>query len=89
MPVGAKRGDIVRLVARYAVVVSGAGTIIGVGLSLAGTRMLQSMLHGVTRLDPGIYGAAVVTLVAAVALACVAPVTRALRVQPVDVLRSE
>lgn len=86
---GAKRGDIVRLVARYAVVVSGAGIVVGVGLSLAGTRLLQSMLHGVTRLDPGIYGAAVVTLVAAVALACVTPVLRALRVQPVDVLRSE
>ena len=86
---GAGRGDIVRLVARYALVVSGAGIIIGVGLSLGGTRLLQSMLHGVTRLEPGIYVAAAVALIAAVALACVAPVLRALRVQPVEVLRSE
>ena len=86
---GAGRGDIVRLVARYALVVSSAGIIMGVGLAAGGTRLLQSMLHGVTRLDPGIYAAAAVTLITAVALACVAPVLRALRVQPVEVLRAE
>lgn len=86
---GARRGDIIRLVARYALVVSSVGILVGLGLSLAGTRLLQSMLHGVTRLDPGIYVVAAVTLIAAVAIACVAPVLRALRVQPVEVLRSE
>lgn len=86
---GARRGDIVQLVARYALVVSSAGIAMGMALSVAGTRVLQGMLHGVTRLDPGIYGVAAATLVAAVALACVAPVRRALRVQPVDVLRAE
>jgi ABC-type antimicrobial peptide transport system permease subunit len=86
---GARRGDIIQLVARYALVVSSAGILMGLGLSFSGTRLLQGMLHGVTRLDPVFYGAAAVALIAAVALACVAPVLRALRVQPVDVLRAE
>lgn len=86
---GAGRGAIVRLVAAYAAIVSTAGIMVGLGLSLAGTRFVQSMLYGVTRLDPAVYVAAATALVAAVALACVGPVLRALRVQPVDVLRAE
>ena len=35
-----------------AIVVSSAGILIGLGLSFTGTRLLQGMLHGVTRLDP-------------------------------------
>lgn len=86
---GAGRSAIIRLVARYALVVSASGILVGIGLSFAGTRFLQSMLYGVTRLEPAVYAAAAFTLVTAVALACVAPVARALRVQPVEVLRSE
>jgi ABC-type lipoprotein release transport system permease subunit len=51
--------------------------------------MVSSMLFGVSRLDPMVYVVAVGTLVAVVALACIAPTLRALRVQPVEVLRAE
>jgi ABC-type lipoprotein release transport system permease subunit len=47
------------------------------------------MLFGVSRLSPGLYLGAAATLVAAVALACVIPALRAIRVQPVEVLRAE
>ncbi len=47
------------------------------------------MLFGVSPLDPGAYVAAVATLVVVVALACVGPAVRALRVQAVEVLRAE
>lgn len=86
---GAARSHIIRLVARYVVVVSSVG--IGVGLAAAyfGTRIVEKMLFGVSRLDPLVYAAAIATLMLVVTLASVAPVVRALRVQPVDVLRTE
>lgn len=89
LAVGARRGDILGLIARYALMVSGAGVIVGLGLSFYGSRMIQSMLFGVTRLDLTVYVVAVATLVVVVALACVVPALRALRVQPVEVLRAE
>lgn len=87
--IGAQHADIVRLIARYALAVSTAGIVLGLGLSFYGSRLVESMLFGVTRLEPSIYAAAVVTLVTVVALACIAPIRRATRVQPVDVLRAE
>ena len=42
-----------------------------------------------SRLDPAIYLAAITTLTTVVALACVGPTLRALRVQAVEVLRAE
>ncbi|MEX2270125.1 MAG: ABC transporter permease [Vicinamibacterales bacterium] len=86
---GATRRDIARLVARYALAVTAGGVMAGLGLAWIGTRAVDRLLFGVTRLDPAIYVAAVITLVAVVALACVAPVRRATRVQPVEVLRAE
>jgi len=89
LALGASRGDIVRLVARHALMVSSLGVAIGLCLSYFGTRVIQSMLYGVSRLDPVVYMAAVATLTVVVALACFGPALRALRVQAVEVLRSE
>jgi putative ABC transport system permease protein len=89
LAVGASRADIMRLIGRYAFYVSLAGVAAGLGLAYYGTRMVQSMLFGVTRLDPVVYLAAVGTLVLVVALACIAPALRAMRVEPVEVLRAE
>jgi predicted permease len=87
--IGAARADIVRLIARYAFVVSLAGLAGGSTLSYFGTRVLQSMLFGVSRLDPAVYLTAAGTLLAVVGVACVAPALRALRVEPIEVLRAE
>ena len=89
LALGASGGDIVRLVARHALTVSSLGVGIGLALSFFGTRVIQSMLYGVSRLDPTVYLAAVATLTVVVALACFGPALRALRVQAVEVLRAE
>jgi putative ABC transport system permease protein len=89
LALGASGADIVRLVARHAVTVSSFGIAIGLFLSYFGTRVIQSMLYGVSRLDPAVYLAAVATLTVVVALACFGPALRALRVQAVEVLRAE
>ncbi|MEX2270124.1 MAG: ADOP family duplicated permease [Vicinamibacterales bacterium] len=89
MAIGAGRRDIIRLVARYAVLVSVGGVAAGLALAFVATRLVESMLFGVSRLSPGVYAGATLTLVVMVALACVGPALRALRVQPVEVLRAE
>ena len=47
------------------------------------------MLFDVSPLDPAIYVAAVLTLTMVVAVACLGPAWRAVRVQAVEVLRAE
>lgn len=89
LALGAAGWDIVRLVARYAVAVSTLGVLLGLALSYFGTRMIRSMLFGVSPLDPSVYLAAIVTLLGVVALACMGPAVRAVRVQAVEVLRAE
>jgi ABC-type antimicrobial peptide transport system permease subunit len=79
----------VRLVARYAVLVASTGTGIGLTLSYFGTRLIQSMLFDVSPLDPASYVAAVLTFTMVVAVACLGPAWRAVRVQVVEVLRAE
>jgi ABC-type antimicrobial peptide transport system permease subunit len=89
MALGAAGGHIVRLVARHALTVSAIGVAIGIVLSYFATRLIENMLFGVSRLDPSVYVAASATLALVVALACIAPALRALRVQAVEVLRAE
>lgn len=78
-----------RLVARYAVLVASIGMGIGLTLSYFGTRLIQSMLFDVSPLDAAIHAAAVLTLTMVVAVACLGPAWRAVRVQAVEVLRAE
>jgi predicted permease len=89
LALGAAGSDIVRLVARYAVLVASVGMGIGLTLSYFGTRLIQSMLFDVSPLDPAIHVAAVLTLTMVVAVACLGPAWRAVRVQAVEVLRAE
>ena len=89
LALGAAGVDIVRLVTRYAVVVSSIGIVIGLALSYFGTRLIQSMLFGVSPLDPAVYVVAVLTLTMVVAIACVGPAWRAVRVPAVGVLRAD
>jgi putative ABC transport system permease protein len=89
MSVGAAAVDIVRLVARYALTIAFVGVTFGLSLSYFGTRIVRKMLFGVSPLEPGVYLVAILILVLVVLLACIGPAVRAVRVQPVDVLRAE
>jgi ABC-type lipoprotein release transport system permease subunit len=67
----------------------GIGMAIGVGAAGLATRGLEGFLYGVTRLDLIAFAGAIVVLGGAAAVACWAPVRRALRVDPMSVIRSE
>jgi putative ABC transport system permease protein len=89
MALGARPGHVIRLVLGQGMTLVFIG--IGVGAAAAAwlSRYLKSQLYAVSPLDPAVY-AAVAALLAVVALAaCLLPVRRALRVNPVDALRQE
>ncbi len=89
MALGAKGGDVVRMVSRQGL----ALTLIGVGLGLVAafglTRLMASLLYGVSPADPATYGGFAVFLVVVSLLAAWIPARRATRVDPVIVLREE
>ena len=89
LALGAAGWDIVRLVARYAAVVSTLGVVAGLALSSFATRVIRSLLFGISPLDPLAYVTAVGVLLAVVAVACIVPAMRVLRVQAVEALRAE
>ena len=66
-----------------------AGVTIGLMLSAALTRLLASLLYGVTPLDPVAFAGASVILVVTALLACVMPALLALRTDPAVTLRQE
>lgn len=89
MAIGASRSQIARLVFQFAAVIAALGTVAGIVLAYFGSRAVSSMLFGITALDPRVYLVAIGALAVVVAAACAIPAIRAMRVQPVDVLRAD
>jgi ABC-type antimicrobial peptide transport system permease subunit len=84
---GANRGDILRLVLRQGMTLAGAGIAIGIAASLALTRLLASLLYGVSATDPATFAAGAALFVAVAFAASYIPAIRATRVDPVVTLR--
>lgn len=84
---GAKANDIVRLVIRQGIGLAGLGIAIGALVAFAATRLIATMLYGVSATDPLAFGAVVVTLTLVAMLASWVPARRAARVRAMDVLR--
>jgi putative ABC transport system permease protein len=89
MALGATRGSVLRMILWQGFRLTIAGLVAGVAASLALTRLLQTQLFNVRPSDPATM-VAVVGAIAMVALAaCYVPASRAMRVDPMVVLRDE
>ncbi len=84
---GADRRAILSLVFVQGLWRAAAGVAIGIGLSLAATRLLQSVLFGVAPHDAAVFAIVAVTLLTVAALACYLPAHRATTVDPIVALR--
>jgi predicted permease len=89
MALGAQRGNILHLILREALIVTLLGAVVGLGAALAATRILASMLYGVTAHDPATLLGAAAVLLAVAALAAAIPAWRASRTDPITALRYE
>jgi ABC-type antimicrobial peptide transport system permease subunit len=89
MAVGAQRGDVLRLIVGEGIRMAAAGIVVGLIAALLATRVLKSLLFGVTATDPFIFIANAVILVAVALLASAIPARRAARVDPMEALRTD
>lgn len=89
MALGAQRSDVLRLVVGEGARMASVGVVIGVVASLAITRLMSSLLFGISATDPLTF-VGVAALLSLVALAAsYIPAYRAMRVNPVTALRYE
>ncbi len=86
---GAQRGQVVRLVMRRGMLLTGCGIALGTAGALALTRVFSSMLFGLTALDPSTYVGVAAFFTAVALAAAYLPARRAARVDPVIALRYE
>jgi ABC-type antimicrobial peptide transport system permease subunit len=87
MALGAERRGIVVSVLREGLVYAAAGIAVGIGGALMFTRVLQSLLYGVSAFDPATFAVVPAILTVVALLATWAPAYRAASVNPVKTLR--
>jgi putative ABC transport system permease protein len=89
LALGAEPGDIVRLVMRQGLLAALAGVLIGTAGSLLLTRLMDTLLYGVSATDVSTFAVSAVVFVTIAAVASYLPARRAARLDPSDTLRYE
>jgi len=89
MALGARRGDVLRLVLAQSLRLSGVGAAVGLTGALAASRLMSRFIYGVTPTDPLSYVASILVAVSVALAACYFPARRATRVDPMAALRYE
>jgi predicted permease len=86
---GARRNDVVKLVLTQGFRLAALGLLLGVTAAFVLTRLMASMIYGVSSTDAATFFTVALLLGAVALLACYIPARRALRVDPLVALRYE
>jgi predicted permease len=89
MALGARSGDVARMVLRQGITMVGAGVLIGMTGAWGLTRLLSSLLYGVTATDPLTFVVVPLLVLGVGVVASLAPALRAAGLDPVSALRRE
>jgi ABC-type antimicrobial peptide transport system permease subunit len=86
---GAQKGDVLRLILRQGMTLVAAGIAFGIAASLGLTRLMATLLYGVSATDPLTFLALSIALLAVAFVACWLPARRASAVDPIVALHAE
>jgi predicted permease len=89
MALGARADQVRRMVVRQGLVLAGIGAAIGLVGALGVSRLISSLLYGITPYDPVTLGGVTLGLLLVAAVASWLPAMRAARIDPIEALRSE
>jgi putative ABC transport system permease protein len=89
LALGAEPASVSRMIVRQGGLVTVAGITIGLATALAGSRLIESLLYGVSSRDPRVFAITTVTLLAVALFSCWLPARRAARLNPLEALRAD
>jgi putative ABC transport system permease protein len=89
LALGAQSRDVLLMIVKQGSKLIVMGLVIGLAGAFAATRVIASLLFGVTTKDPFTFVAAAVLLAVVALLACYVPAWRATKVDPLEALRYE
>jgi predicted lysophospholipase L1 biosynthesis ABC-type transport system permease subunit len=89
MALGAAAGDVQRMVVQRGMMLAGVGVVIGTLAALAATRLLASMVFGITTRDASTFALVAAGMVLVSLVACWIPARRAAATDPARILRED
>jgi ABC-type antimicrobial peptide transport system permease subunit len=89
MALGARPWDLLRMILGQGLVLSIGGAIAGLVLAAGLTKLLGSLLYGVSATDPATFAGVALLALATTTVACYLPARRAAAADPMQSLRSE